>query len=704
LSTRASAPSGASGPGHFRIAVDTGGTFSDVVVSDNDGGELWVGKAPTTPERVFDGIAEALAYGADSHALTLESLLAETSVFIYGTTRATNAIITGATARTAFLTTEGHPDTLVLREGGKLNPFDFRHAYPAPYIPRRLTFEVRERIDSEGEVTTALDEEHLIALLARVREQRVEAIAVCLLWSIVNPAHEERVGELVAQELPGVPCTLSHRLNPIIREYRRASSAAIDASLKPLMQGHLDEMALDLRRAGFAGQLLVGTSFGGSLGVEDVASRPIYSVNSAPAMAPVAGGAYAPSERSVIVCDMGGTSFDVSLIRDGYLKFTRETWLGGRYTGHMTGLSAVDIKNIGAGGGSIAWIDSGGLLRVGPESAGAVPGPACYGTGGTRATVTDASVVLGYIDPDYFLGGRMPLSGDAARAVIEREIAGPLGLDVERAAHAVLTIANEHMVSAIRDITINEGFDPRGSLLVGGGGAGGMTVARIAEELGCERVLVPRTAGALSACGGLLSDIVAEFSISQRADTNRFDYEAVNRGLARLEEEIDDLFDRLQTPPELRGREFFVEARYPYQVWELEVPLRGGRFASRDDVERMIEDFHRVHDRVFAVSEPGQYVECIYWKGRATARLPKPALARLAGSAETPPRPTAVRPAWFGEHGRLDTPQYRAEAFAPGHEVRGPAIIGEPTTTVVVYPGWRATITPTGDYLLEARP
>ncbi len=237
----------------FRIAVDTGGTFSDVVVADATGGELSVSKAPTTPERFFHGIAEALRYGAEQYGLTLETLLAETSVFIYGTTQATNAILTASTARTAFLTTEGHPDTLVLREGGKLNPFDFRHPYPAPYVPKRLTFEVRERINSEGEVTLPLDEEALLATLAQVRELEVQAVAICLLWSILNPVHEERVGEMLTDELPGVPYTLSHRLNPIIREYRRASSTAIDASLKPLMQGHLDEMAFDLRQAGFAG-------------------------------------------------------------------------------------------------------------------------------------------------------------------------------------------------------------------------------------------------------------------------------------------------------------------------------------------------------------------------------------------------------------------------------------------------------------------
>jgi N-methylhydantoinase A len=688
----------------YRIAVDTGGTFTDVVVAEEDGSGLWVSKAPTTPERVFDGIGHALGFGAGEHGLTLQSLLTETSVFIYGTTQSTNAILTGATARTAFLTTAGHPDTLVLREGGKLNPFDFRHSYPAPYIPKRLTFEVPERIDSEGNVTVALDEDALRQTLADVRRLDVAAVAVCLLWSIVNPVHEERVGELVAQELPGVPFTLSHRLNPIIREYRRASSTAIDASLKPLMQGHLDEMADDLRQAGFSGELLVGTSFGGVLNVQDVAARPIYSVNSAPAMAPVAARIYAPDEPNVIVCDMGGTSFDVSLVRDGYLKFTRETWLGGQFTGHMTGLSAVDIKNIGAGGGSIAWIDSGGLLRVGPQSAGAQPGPACYDAGGTEPTVTDAAVVLGYIDPDYFLGGRMQLSAQAARRVIETAVAQPLGMDVESAAHAVLTIANEHMVGAIKDITINEGLDPRGSMLVTGGGAGGMTMGRIAEALGCDRVRVPRTAGTLSACGGLFSDVVTEFSISQRADTNRFDYDAVNQSLARLAEQIEEFYARLDTPDERRATEFFVEARYPYQVWELEVPLAAGRFEGPPDVEAMVQAFHRVHERVFAVSEPGQHVECIYWKGRATARLPKPELQRTSRNGAVAPQPDAVRRAWFGAQGALDTGHYRAESLAPGHRLRGPAIILEPTTTVVVYPGWLATVTETGDYLLTQDP
>ena len=686
----------------YRIAVDTGGTFSDVVLLD-EAGVLSVNKAPTTPERVFDGISTALSYAAAERGTSLEDLLSGTDVFIYGTTAATNAIITGRTARTAFLTTEGFPDTLVLREGGKLHPFDFRAPYPRPYVPRRLTFEVRERITSEGDILVPLDREGLRETLAEVRAAKVEAIAVSLLWSIVNPTHEAAVAELIEEELPDTPYTLSHRLNPIIREYRRASSTAIDASLKPLMQRHLRQMEDDLENAGFSGELLVVTSFGGVLGLDDVASRPIHSVNSGPAMAPVAGKVYAGESENAIVCDMGGTSFDVSVIRDGYIKFARETWLGGMFTGHITGLSSVDVKSIGAGGGSIAWIDSGGLLRVGPDSAGAVPGPACYGLGGVEPTVTDAAVVLGYIDPEYFLGGRIKLDRTQADEAIRTKIAERLGLELEQAAYGILAVANERMVTAIRDITINEGLDPRDSVIVAGGGAAGLAIVRIAEELGCERVLCPRTAAALSACGGQFSDIVSEFSISRRVDTNRFDNDMVNEALGELERQMDNFFDLLKTPEQARWKEFFVEARYPYQVWELDVPLAKKRLESETDVADMVEAFHRAHERVFAVKEPGQYVECLYWKGRATALLSKPELHRLARNGADP-RPHRARRIWLGPGAVADADVYLGGSLSAGQRLGGPAIVEEPTTTIVVNPGWSLAVGETGDYLLEREP
>ncbi len=372
----------------YRISVDTGGTFTDVVVADEQG-TLHVAKALTDLERAFQSIEDGLAQVAPDLGLSVAELLARTDVFTYGTTRATNAIVEGRTARTAFFTTEGFPDLLLLREGGKLDPFK-QIPYPPPYVPRFLTFEIRERIDSEGDVFVELDEAGAVAAIGEARRLGAEAVAVCLLWSIVNPAHELRVGELLEREWPEVPFTLSHRLNPIVREYRRASSTAIDASLKPLMQAYLRTMEHDLRQAGLTGHIFIATSFGGAWRPQEVIERPIYSVGSGPSMAPVAALTYATAESSeeepdLIVCDTGGTTFDVGLVSRGEINYAAESWLGGRWIGHITGIRAVDVKSIGAGGGSIVWIDPGGLIRVGPQSAGADPGPACYGRGGRRA-------------------------------------------------------------------------------------------------------------------------------------------------------------------------------------------------------------------------------------------------------------------------------------------------------------------------------
>jgi N-methylhydantoinase A len=688
----------------YRITVDTGGTFTDVVVADGDG-RLYVGKSPTR-ERAFEGVSSGLEVVAEQLGMTLGDLLADTSIFIYSTTRATNAILEGRTAKTALLVTEGFPDVLVLREGGKLNGFDLRVPFPEPYVPRRRTWEIPERIDSEGQVVKALDEAATRQVLASVRERDIEAIAVCLLWSNVNGSHERYLGELLEETLPGIPYTLSHEINPIVREYRRASSAAIDASLKPLMGAHLRQVAKDLRAAGFSGELMAATSFGGAMHVEDLGNRPIYSVRSGPAMAPVAGKTYAAAElgaADVIVCDTGGTSFDVSLVRDGAVNFTRDTWLGPRFTGHLTGSSSVDVRSIGAGGGSIAWVDPGGLLRVGPQSAGAEPGPACYSRGGDRPTVTDAAVVLGYIDPETFLGGRMQLDDKAARYVVGG-LGEQLGLSVEQAAEAVLAVANEHMVRAIQEITINEGVDPRESLIVAGGGAAGLGIAPIMRELGCERVLVPRTAGALSATGAQFSDIVAEFVASAFTETGQFDHEAVNAALASLEKQAEEFSCGLRAKGvEGMRTKFFVDARYAYQVWELEVPIPTDRLETKDDVRALSEAFDAAHERVFSVKEPGARIECLTWKARLFAPIGSTAVDRVRSVEDEQARhanPRAKRPVFFG--GRwLDTSIYVGGCLAAGTVIEGPAVIEEPTSTLVVPVDATVTISSLGNYLLE---
>ena len=464
----------------YRIAIDTGGTFTDVVVADRKD-TLTVNKALTDQNRVFNGVREALAVTAADFDLTAEALLAETSILIYATTRATNAIIEGKTARTAFITTRGFRETLLLREGGRPNAYDFSTPYPAPYVPRRLTFEVDERINAEGQVVCALNEQSAREVLRKIKAAKVEAVGVSLLWSIANPIHELRLAELIAEELPAMPCTISSQVNPVIREFRRASSTVIDASLKPLMQEHLRALETDLRAAGFSGELFAATSFGGVMSVAELVERPIYSIRSGPSMAPIAGRTYAAAElemRDVIICDSGGTSFDISMVRDGNVVFTPETWLGGRYLGHLTGLASVDARSIGAGGGSIAWVDPGGLLRVGPQSAGSEPGPAAYGYGGNLPTVTDAATLLGFLNPHNFLGGRLNLDVQAARTALA-EVATTLGESVENTAVGILRIASEHMVEAIQDISVNEGVDPRECLIVAGGGAGGLNMALV---------------------------------------------------------------------------------------------------------------------------------------------------------------------------------------------------------------------------------
>ena len=480
----------------YRIAVDTGGTFTDVVIAD-DAGQLTVGKALTTAERTFEGFSGALANAGDIAGVPYERLLAETEMLIYGTTRSTNSIIEGKVAKTALLTTEGFPDTLLYRHGGKREPLNLAMEFPPPYIPRRLTFEIPERINSEGGVERELDEAAACAIIEALPRKRIEAVAVALLWSIVNPDHELRIGALIAEIMPGVPYTLSHQLNPIIREFPRTSSTAIDASLKPLMQSHLASFESDLRAAGCEGEVLISTSSGGVMHVDDVVAKPIYTVKSGPAMGPLAGIAYAGAEDQgddVIIVDTGGTTFDVSLVRSGQVKYTRDTWLLGEWIGHNLGLSSVDVRSVGAGGGSTAWIDAGGLLRVGPQSAGARPGPACYGQGGEEPTVTDAAVVLGYIDPDYFLGGRMSLDVTAAASAIEK-VAAPLKLSADEAASAVLTLAGEQMIKAIQEITVQDGVNPGESIIVAGGGAAGLNIIPIAPGAG----LPP---GAAAAHGG----------------------------------------------------------------------------------------------------------------------------------------------------------------------------------------------------------
>jgi N-methylhydantoinase A len=683
-----------------RCAIDTGGTFTDLALEHEN--EVRIFKCSTTPANPIVGILQVLEQAAEGLGIERAALLGEITMLIHGTTRATNAVLTGGTAKTALITTLGHCDVLLLREGGRSRAFDWSVEYTDAYIPRALTFEAPERIDAQGRVLRELDEPAVVEILKRLAELEVEAVAVCLLWSIVNAAHERRIGELLDEHLPGVPYTLSHALNPTLREYRRASSTAIDASLKPLMTEYLGNLERELRDAGFGGELLVISGSGGLMHAREAAGTPITSINSGPAMAPVAGRHFAAAHagaENAIVADTGGTSYDVSVVRGGRIPMTRETWLGEPLTGHITGFPAVDVKSIGAGGGSIAWVDDGGLLHVGPHSAGANPGPAAYGRGGERPTVTDACLLLGYLDPERFLGGAMRLDGECARAAIERDVARALGLDAHEAASAILALATEHMVQAITEITVDAGIDPRGAVLVGGGGAAGLNSGAIMRRLGCRALVVPETGAVLSAVGALMADLSADFSAACFTSSEAFDAE-------RVDDVVEQLRERCRTfarevGAERHEIELIAEARLARQVWQIDVPLRAARFGSDPSAEQLLlEDFRRLHEEIFAVRDEHSAVEIVALRARVTCPLKSRSDGRLTGVA---PAAESQREVYFSAHGLKRARVRSLDALEPGETLAGPAIVESPLTTIVIEPG-AVAVRRTGAGLLVTLP
>lgn len=680
-----------------RVAVDTGGTFTDVVIEVDGARRLF--KAPTVPDDPTQGILDALRVAATAEGRTLSSFLADVALLMHGTTHALNAVVTRRTARTAFLTTRGHPDILVIREGGRERPFDYTVPYPDPYIPRALTFEVAGRMLADGTEFEPFEPAQAIAVIERLRALQVEAVGVCLLWSIANPAHEVAMGALLAENLPGVPVTLSHRLNPTPREFRRASSTVVDASLKPLMQRYMAELENRLCDAGFNGRLLIVTSQGGLIDAAEAAATPVHLVNSGPSMAPIAAkqliAADLPGATDVIVADAGGTTFDIGLVRGGQVPTTREAWLGPRHTGVMIGFPSIDIRSVGAGGGSIAWIDDGGLLHVGPQSAGAVPGPVAYGRGGTEPTVTDAAIVLGYLDPAGFLGGQLVLDPARAAQAVALHIADPLGLPLEKAAEAILHLATEQMASAITDVAYLEGMDPARAVIVGGGGAAGLNIARIAARLGCARVVLPIGAAALCATGALLSDLRNSASVAFRANSEDFDTAGVNAVLDRITDEVHVFADRAGATR--RVLSFRVQARYTTQVWDIEVSLPTARF-ERDDVGALIAAFHARHTELFGYADAASPIDFLEW----TAEIACP-LGTVAATVMPPTRvmPPTSRRAYFIETGWKDVLVWREDAIDTNTVIVGPAFIDSDLTTTVVPPGAAARRTASGSVCID---
>jgi N-methylhydantoinase A len=675
------------GEGVYRIGIDVGGTFTDLVAIDDFGGTT-LAKAISTPADPTDGVLDGLTLVAETLGLDRAALLAATERIVHGTTVATNTLIERKGARVGLLTTEGHRDVLEMREGLKDDRYNLRLPPPEPLVPRKLRLGVRERLRVDGTIETPLDPTSLDRAITVLKRERVEAVAVCYLHAWRDPTHERVTGEVLARELPAAYVSLSSDVLPQIKEFERVSTAVANAYVGPGLSRYLVRLEWRLAEAGYEGPTLVIQSHGGVAPIAEAGRLAAGAVLSGPAGG-VAASVYAArliGEDNLIPFDMGGTSTDISLVMEGRpsLSMTR------RVAGQTIALNSLDIVSIGAGGGSIARVDAGGILHVGPESAGADPGPACYGKGGSAATVTDASLVLGYLDPARFLGGRRQLDRAAAEAAVDA-IAKGLGVNRVSAALGIHRVVNTTMAEGVRLVSVRRGIDPRRFALLAFGGASGLHATEIARQLDLERVVVPRVAAVLSAWGMLATDLRFEVARSHIGDTRTLDGQALKRLFAEMEAEgMARLRAGFDEPARVTRS---VDMRYGEQVFEIGVGLDGVDWSQADPLPQIVERFHRRHEELYTYSLPDQETVLVNARVAVTGILA--GMPQEPALPEAPPTtPHSERRIYLGDW--VSAPVYDFDALAPGQTIAGPAIVEGTMTTVLLHAANCATVTGLG--------
>ena len=666
---------------NFTIGIDVGGTFTDIVVTRSDG-ETFIAKAATTPADQSVGVLDGIVLAAERLGLTAGTLLRNTNRIVHGTTAATNALLEGKTAPTGLLTTHGHRDVIEMREGLKPERYNLRMTPPAPLVPRHLRLPVRERINADGSVAEPLDATSLDRAITGLIAAGVRAVAICFLHAWRNPAHEDQAAAAVRVRMPDAYITTSSGVLPRIKEFERFSTAVTNAAVGPVIETYLNRLSGRLTEAGYGGELLVILSHGGVATVTEAIRLAAGTALSGPAGGVAAAVALSRAgvARDVIAFDMGGTSTDIALIRDG-----RPTLSDGKTVASARiALPGLDIVTLGAGGGSIARTDAAGLLAVGPESAGAVPGPVCYGQGGIEPAVTDANLVLGFLDPANFLGGRRTLDREAAATAIQR-VADRLGLDVPRTAAGIHRLVNMRMADGVRIATVRRGVDPRTHTILSFGGAAGLHVTGVAAELGVRRVVVPLTASVLSAWGMLNTDLRLELTHGQ-SQSGAIDAAALADSYAAMEAEgrarlawFDGTIDIQRT----------ADMRYGEQVFEINVPLAGVPLTR----EALEEAFHAAHERLYTYSSRDQDVVLVNAGVSVIGRLP-PAPAASRGADPGTAAPKSERAVFLGSWHRV--PVFHFAALGHGQTIIGPAIVESDTTTVLLRSNDSARFDPRG--------
>ena len=695
-------------PEKYRIGIDTGGTFTDGVLINETTGEIQITKVPSTPDDPSRGFLNAAARLLKEASVEPEQV----GYVVHGTTVATNAIIEGNVARTGFITTKGFRDMLEIARQIRPSLYDLQFEKPAPLVPRYLCFGVPERLNALGEVITPLDEDALRTVALKLKEEGVEAIAVCLLHSYANQDHERRIGKILNEVMPEVAISLSSDIVPEFREYFRASTAVVNSSITPIVGQYLSSIEERLRADGLESELLVMQSNGGVYTFEAAVERPVYMVESGPAAGVIAASyvADAIGYSNVLSFDMGGTTTKAALIQDGEPKVTKDYEVGaaagadtgaGRGSGYPIRTPVIDLVEIGAGGGSIAWVDPGGVLRVGPRSAGADPGPACYGQGGTEPTITDANLVLGRLNPDYFLGGEVPLHKNLAEKAIMTRCAEPLGLTLLEAANGIVEIANSAMVNALRLISVQRGFDPRDFVLVGFGGAGPVHATKLAIDTDVPLTIIPMSPGITSALGLLVTDLKHENSRTR-----------INRVSNSVPSEIETILDELETlgrdalvkegvPESEMDFERHADVRYVGQSYELSVELAPGTI-TQVTLDGVTADYHVAHERAYGHNAPEEPVEFVNMQVTARGEIARPNLKEVTRGTGSDGAIKETRDVYFAESGGLvPTPVFDRYRLGEGDQIAGPAIVEEVDSTTVIHPGTSATIDVVGNLLIR---
>jgi len=678
----------------LQLALDIGGTFTDVVMVDGGTGALWTAKTPTTPQDPSHGFFA----GVDKILTTAAAPAGDVAAVFHGSTIATNAVLEGKGARTGMIVTSGFRYVLEIGRHEiprKENLFVWKK--PKRPIPPRLIVEVPERVELDGQVTQPLDEEACRQAARRLRALGVEAVAIVFLHSYANAAHERRAAEIVAEEFPEAAVSISSDVLPVFREYERSMATALNAYVQRLVGDYIGRLENGLSTRGIAAPLLVMKSNGGVFGPSQVSRQAINMALSGPAAGAIGASfvARAAGFDNAITIDIGGTSADVSLIRAGDAAITTEGEIGP----FPLALPIIDIHTIGAGGGSLAHVTDIGSLQVGPESAGAAPGPACYGRGGAHATVTDAHSVLGRV-PTSLLNGEMRLDPQRAREAMERDVARPLGISVEDAAEGVIRIVNASMTGALKVVSVERGYDPSDFALVAFGGAGPLHGVELARALGCKAVLIPRYPGLLCALGLLATDLQYDYARTALQRAPDYDLQAMNAIWQELEAEAADDLAREGVPPERRRFVRMADLRYAKQGFELTLPAPSGSLDG-NAMAQLVESFHARHEQLYTFADRATPVEVVTMRLRAVGLVDKVALPEIGSANGSAPAPYEKRAVQLDGTRFADLPAYRREALLAGHQVQGPAIIDQLDTTTLIFPDQTGEVDRHGNLIIK---